>query len=89
MNCVAHRTLVDAIVVKLQTMSAVLYLIIIGCTVRAGILDQLSIDILDPNVAEYLTDKEVGYLRIVNNQFKTNIAPNYRQRLSLVYLVSK
>ena len=63
-------------------MSTLFFVIVIVCSVRAGILDKLSIDILDPNIADYLTDKEMGCLRLVNKKFNQNIDRKYQQRLS-------
>ena len=59
-------------------------LLFILTLVRGGIFDELSIDILDPNIAEYLTDQDVGYLRTVNSRLNEHLEPQYQQRLSLV-----
>ena len=57
--------------------------IILISSTDAGILEKLSIDILDPSIAEYLTDNEIAHMRLVNKNFNKNIDPKYQQRLSL------
>ena len=52
------------------------------CYIDAGVIEKLSVDILNTEIGDYLSDSGVVALRTANSRFLDDLHPQYTKRLS-------